>query len=133
MPGGVILAGEPTDGGAVISDLLDLLLLRCLFLLFCWAEEASATGVEAATGGGVTPRRGSTTGAANFLAGSFSFLIFFFVTWTADVEAPDTEGSRWSEVEVPVVSSCSCSGSLFGGRSRVRSVSGGGKTPLLLC
>ena len=89
-----MLAGEPTDGGAVVSDLLDLLLLRFLFLLFCWTEEASATGVEAATGGGVTPRRGLTTGAANFFAGSFPFLIFFFVTWTADVEAPDTEGSE---------------------------------------
>ena len=81
-----MLAGEPTDGGAVVSDLLDLLLLRFLFLLFCWTEEASATGVEAATGGGVTPRRGLTTGAANFFAGSFPFLIFFFVTWTADVK-----------------------------------------------
>ena len=87
-----MLAGEPTDGGAVVSDLLDLLLLRFLFLLFCWTEEA--TGVEAATGGGVTPRQGLTTGAANFFAGSFPFLIFFFVTWTADVEAPDTEGSE---------------------------------------
>ena len=56
-----------------------LLLLLYPLLLFCWAEEASATGVKAETG--------------NSFAGSFPFLLFlFFVTSTADVEAPDTEG-----------------------------------------
>ena len=61
-----------------------LLLLLYPLLLFCWAEEASATGVKAETG---------NSEARVDHRSCFPFLLFlFFVTSTADVEAPDTEG-----------------------------------------